>query len=226
MMQTNDRTPFGKRLVEARELAGFSQIEAAKAIGMSQGTLAEAEVSGKRSGYTSQLAALYKVSPVWLATGKGTKEINSLGNELAGFQLVNPDRVHQVPVVGKGMGGFPDRMFTDEGRPTNGHDEYAEVMSADKSAFVARVDGDSMYPRFMNGDYALVEPATEPELEDDVLLKLSSGEVMLKRLLSRKNGILLGSYNEPQTYRYNEEEIVWMYYVAHPVPARKIKSRV
>jgi phage repressor protein C with HTH and peptisase S24 domain len=124
------------------------------------------------------------------------------------------------------MGGFPDRMFTDEGRSTNGHDEYAEVMSADKSAFVARVDGDSMYPRFMNGDYALVEPNTEPELEDDVLLKLSSGEVMLKRLLSRKNGILLGSYNEPQTYRYNEEEIVWMYYVAHPVPARKIKSRV
>lgn len=66
-----ERTPFGRRLVKAREAAGLTQEEAAKAIGMAQSTLGEAETSGKRSGYASQLAELYRVNAVWLTTGKG-----------------------------------------------------------------------------------------------------------------------------------------------------------
>lgn len=74
-MEAIERTPFGRRLFTARVDAGFSQEEAAKAAGMkSQGTLSEAEISGKRSGFTSQLATLYKVNADWLATGKGSKE--------------------------------------------------------------------------------------------------------------------------------------------------------
>lgn len=69
-MDTTERTPFGRRLFESREAAGFTQDQVAEKIGMSQGTLGEAETSGKRSGYTPQLAALYKVDPVWLATGR------------------------------------------------------------------------------------------------------------------------------------------------------------
>lgn len=69
-MDTTERTSFGRRLFESREAVGLTQDQVAVKIGMSQGTLGEAETSGKRSGYTSQLAALYKVDPVWLATGK------------------------------------------------------------------------------------------------------------------------------------------------------------
>lgn len=74
-MEDIERTPFGRRLFIARTEAGLSQEEAAKAVGMkSQSTLSEAEISGKRSGFTSQLATLYKVNPTWLATGRGSKE--------------------------------------------------------------------------------------------------------------------------------------------------------
>jgi len=75
-MIPDERTPFGKRLFEARERAGLTQERAAKLAGMSQGTLAEAEVSGKRSGYTPQLAVIYSVDPVWLSTGKGKRKKN------------------------------------------------------------------------------------------------------------------------------------------------------
>jgi phage repressor protein C with HTH and peptisase S24 domain len=124
------------------------------------------------------------------------------------------------------MGGLPERIFTDEGRLTDGFDEYAEVFSGDPNAFVVRVEGNSMYPKFTQGDYALVEPNTDPELEDDVIVRLVSGEVMLKRLMSRRGGVKLASYNDPQTFDYKPEQIAWMYYVAYPIPARKIKSRV
>lgn len=138
---------------------------------------------------------------------------------------VNPEKKSFPPVFGKGMGGLPDRIFTDEGRVSNGHDEYAEVLSGDDNAFVIRVEGNSMFPKYAHGEYALVEPNTVPEIEDDVLIKLSTGEVMLKRLISRRGGIHLSSYNESGTYDFQDSEIVWMYYVAHPVPSRKIKTR-
>jgi phage repressor protein C with HTH and peptisase S24 domain len=146
-------------------------------------------------------------------------------NTLSGYTAVNKT-ITRVPVVGRAMGGLPDRLFTDEGRPTNGHDEYAEVYSGDKLAFATKVEGNSMYPKYVHGDYALIEPGTDPELEDEVLLKLKSGEVMLKRLMSRRGGVHLASYNEPQTYIFQEEEILWMYYVAYPIPLRKIKNRL
>lgn len=140
--------------------------------------------------------------------------------------LVDQSKIAYPPVYGKAMGGLPDRVFTDEGRLTNGHDEYAEVFSSDKNAFVTRVDGNSMIPKYYNGGFALVEPSTEPEIEDDVLIKLKTGQVMLKKLISRRGGIVLSSYNDPVIHTFELEDIVWMYYVAYPVPARKIKSRI
>ena len=49
---------------------------------------------------------------------------------------------------------------------------------------------------------------------------------MLKRLLARRGGIRLGSYNVQDVQTFQPNEIAWMYYVAHPVPARKIKTLV
>lgn len=70
-MDKKGRTAFGARLLAARKHAKMAQIPAAKAVGMSQGTLAELELDGQGSSYTAQLAAVYGVNPNWLATGKG-----------------------------------------------------------------------------------------------------------------------------------------------------------
>jgi SOS-response transcriptional repressor LexA len=140
--------------------------------------------------------------------------------------FVNPNKISHPPVIGKSMGGLPDNLFTDEGRIINGHDEFGEVFSSDTNAFITRVEGNSMYPKYHNGGYALIEPNTVPEIEDDVLVKIDTGQVMLKRLVSKRGGISLSSYNENETYLFSEEQIIWMYYVAYPVPERKIKNRV
>lgn len=131
-----------------------------------------------------------------------------------------------VWVVGRTQGGFPERVWDDGGHPTGATDEFAEVSTADEHAFACRVVGDSMVPRYMPGEYALVEPGTTPDLEDDVLVRLRTGETMLKRLLGRRSGIRLGSYNSPEVHTFKEDEITWMYYVAHPIPARRIRQRI
>jgi phage repressor protein C with HTH and peptisase S24 domain len=143
-----------------------------------------------------------------------------------GAFFASTSKLNTIPVIGKGMGGLPDRMFTDEGMIGLSGDEYAEIYSSDTNAFVFRVDGNSMFPKYHHGGFALAEPNTPAEIEDDVLLKTTSGKVMLKRLVSRRGGITLSSYNETETYSFSDDEIVWMYYVAYPVPNKKIKNRL
>jgi len=139
---------------------------------------------------------------------------------------VDQEKINETPVVGKSMGGLPDRLFTDEGRPINGHDEYADLYSSDVGAFVVRIDGSSMLNKYEPGGFALVEPNTDIDVGDDVLIKTTISGVMLKKLISRKGGVTLSSYNETTEYIFQPAQIIWMYYVAYPVPAKKIKQRI
>lgn len=137
------------------------------------------------------------------------------------------DKYKFPPVIGKGIGGPTDRDYGDADYPVGASDQYAEVPTADPNAFITPIDEDSMYPKYPKGDYALVEPNAQIDLEDDVLVKTKDDGPMLKRLLSRRGGLIrLGSYNRPEVISLPEEDVQWMYYVAFPVPAKKIKTRI
>jgi hypothetical protein len=132
----------------------------------------------------------------------------------------------RVYVVGRAQGGLPERIWTDGDFPVGATDQFAEVATSDPHAFICPVVGDSMFPRFMPGEYVLVEPSTPIDIENEVLVRLNTGETMLKRLLSRRDEhVRLGSWNDPTIFTYREDELTWMYYVAHAVPTKKIKSR-
>lgn len=65
------RTEFGQRLLEARKAAKLTQVQLAKAAGMSQANYAELEKSGQGSAFTPKIAYLCGVSVEWLAYGTG-----------------------------------------------------------------------------------------------------------------------------------------------------------
>ncbi len=137
---------------------------------------------------------------------------------------VNPLSFRPVWVVGKGAGGLAERIWTDGDHPVGATDQYGLVSSTDPHAFLVEVSEESMVPVYTPGNFALVEPGTEPEIEDDVLVRLVSGQTMIKRLLSRRGAYKFGSYNSTATLHYRFEDVDWVYYIAHPVPRRKIKS--
>lgn len=70
-MRERERSPFGDRLFQARKHAKLTQPQLASAVGMAQGTLAEAERSGLGSSFTAQIARVCGVRAEWLATGLG-----------------------------------------------------------------------------------------------------------------------------------------------------------
>lgn len=139
---------------------------------------------------------------------------------------VGSSPARRVYVVGRANGGLPERIWTDGGYLVGATEEFAMLATDDPSAFLTPVIGTSMAPVYNPGDFAFVEPGTEIDLGDDVLVRLQTGETMLKRLLVRRSeGIQLGSHSEPGTLFFKPEEITWMYYVAHPVRRKKIKTR-
>lgn len=139
---------------------------------------------------------------------------------------VDDRNVRRVFVVNYADTGMPETLWTDGDHPVGVTDHYAELATTDPRAFLSPIVGTLMSPRFNPGEFALVEPGTEPELEDDVLVRMMNGETMLRRLVSRRGGVQLASYGEPGTLLLKESDISWMYYVAHAVPARKIRQRM
>lgn len=224
-VKNEDRSEFGRRLVAAREHAGLTQKEVASRVGMSQGTLGEAERIGQGSSFTSQIAKACGVSAEWLATGKGEMIQRPRGLESA--LVVRPGKQKDVSVVGRGNGGvMPQVIWTDGDYPVGYTGEYGEgIASSDPLAFLVEVQGTSMIPKYTPKNYALVEPSTEIEVEDDVLIRLKTGETMIKRLASKRDGYALSSYNDTVVHYFKEEDVDWIYYVAYPVPRKKIKSR-
>jgi len=166
------------------------------------------------------------ISPAWLAEGTLPKFAPPGAQPGSSLSAIPVGKFRPVWVVGKGSGGsLPERIWTDGDHPVGVTGEYAEIASQDSHAFLGEVVGVSMVPRYNPGEFYLVEPGTDPDIEDDVLVRLADGQTLLKRLLSKRGGYRLGSYNSDDILFYKEDEVSWVYYVAHPVPRRRIKAR-
>jgi phage repressor protein C with HTH and peptisase S24 domain len=140
-------------------------------------------------------------------------------------QEIDPRKLRRIYVIGKALEGLPAILWKDGDTPVGATDQYAELASSDPRAFICPVVGDSMFPRFMPGEYVLVQPSRPPEIEDTVLIRLENGDTMLKRLLSRRDHhVRLGAWNDPTIVTHREDEITWIYSVAHAVPAWMIKQ--
>lgn len=217
-----------KNLTERQARSAFSKL------GMTRSNLTHwftGRATNPRIETVVPVADFLGVSAVWLATGVGQKDQRS-GVELPANNALPADALpapkgRVVWVVGACQGGIPERIWDDGGQPVGATDEYTEVATDDPNAFVCRVVGDSMAPRYQPGEYALVEPNTQVEIEDDVLVRLVTGETMLKRLVSRRGGYRFDSHRpgEP-TLTYRDAEVAWVYHVAHPIQARKIRMHV
>lgn len=196
-------------------------------------------VNGWFSGDTKSLkgdnliaAAKYlRVNAQWLSSGVGTM-LSSVAQNDSSQVAASPSTyiasskfIRPIWVVGKTMGGLPERIWTDSDFPVGELHEYAEEASSDPSAFLCEVEGTSMMERYSPGEFALVEPNTPIQAGDDVLVRLTTGETMLKRLDVIQSGYRLRSLNGGEQFFFHEPQVSWVYYVAHPVPRRRIKLR-
>jgi len=92
-----------------------------------------------------------------------------------------------VPVINRVSAGYP-RDFSDLGYPPRVADEYVSCPDVhDRDAFAARVHGDSMVPKYSEGDIVIFSPAVPPRDGDDCFVRFADGNTTFKRVFFEKD---------------------------------------
>lgn len=125
--------------------------------------------------------------------------------------------VQSVPLLSYAAAGSGGH-FDDNGFPTGkGWDEIALPSANDEHAFALEIAGDALRPAYRDGDVLLISPATAVRRGDRVVVKLRSGEMLVKELKRRTAKALelasLHPAHEEQTWPASEvawiARIVW-----------------
>ena len=98
-------------------------------------------------------------------------------------------KLRAIPIINKVSAGYPQE-FTDLGYPVGIADEYVSVPveMSDPNAFAVRVVGDSMEPKYHEGDIVIFSPAAPVESGDDCFVRFAmaggptDGETTFKRV--------------------------------------------
>src|SRR5205814_10174381 len=104
--------------------------------------------------------------------------------ELVEHSAGNVEQVatNAIPVVNKVSAGYP-KDFTDLSYPKGAADDYIGCPNVhDKDAFAARVHGDSMTPKYREGDIVIFSPAAAPRNGDDCFVRFDDGQTTFKRV--------------------------------------------
>src|SRR4029079_13743306 len=92
-----------------------------------------------------------------------------------------------VPVINRVSAGYP-RDFTDLSYPKGIADDYVGCPDVhDKDAFAARVHGDSMSPKYREGDIVIFSPAAGTKSGDDCFVRFEDGHTTFKRVFFEKD---------------------------------------
>ena len=117
-----------------------------------------------------------------------------------------------VPLLGLDLAGNSGH-FDDNGAPAGkGWGEAALPSPTDEHAYALEVSGDSMKPVYRDGDILVVSPGTAIRRGDRVVVKTTSGELMVKELKRRTARQLeLQSLNPAQADRVlDADDVAWI----------------
>jgi repressor LexA len=92
-----------------------------------------------------------------------------------------------VPVINRVSAGYP-KDFTDLSYPKGAADTYLSCPDvSDPDAFAARVHGDSMTPKYRQGDIVIFSPRAAVKNGDDAFVRFNDGQTTFKRVFFEQN---------------------------------------
>ncbi len=138
---------------------------------------------GLRTELKPEGAALRAQSAVLGPVSLDDAYLSGVLQELVDRSSGNVEQIstNAVPLINRVSAGYP-KDFTDLSYPAKVADEYIgcpDVRDAD--AFATRVSGDSMVPKYRDGDIVIFSPAKSPRNGDDCFVRFEDGQTTFKR---------------------------------------------
>jgi repressor LexA len=150
--------------------------------GVKQGSGVSGQGSAKTNGDGSHVSLSTQHSA--LSTSLDDAYLSGVLHELVERSAGNVEhvRTNAVPVINRVSAGYP-KDFTDLSYPKGVADDYVGCPDvADRDAFAARVHGDSMTPKYREGDIVIFSPAAAPRDGDDCFVRFADGQTTFKRV--------------------------------------------
>jgi len=137
-------------------------------------------------------------------------------NALIGKKFALSER--HLPVYGQAVGGI-DGEF-----PINGSSLYSVLcppqLSEISGAYAVSISGDSMYPRYEDGEIAFVDPTRRVKKGDYVIAQIAAGEEAIPLAYVKKfirhnaGGLVLEQFNPAKELHFPHEKVVSVHYIA------------
>ena len=112
---------------------------------------------------------------------------------------------NRIPVLGKIPAGIPIEMIEDV---IDYEDISEEMLKGDREYFGLKVSGDSMTPKYLDGDVLIVQKAEDCESGQDCIVMVNGNDGTFKRVIKNKTGIILQPLNPNYEIKfYSNDEI-------------------
>ena len=151
-----------------------------------------------------QLAQALNVSPAWLM---GYEHKDSIWNDNVGPTRFNCDFI-EIPVLGAVPAGVPVEAIENI---IDSIKVSTDFINPDAEHFALRVKGDSMYPKYLEGDTIIVEVRHDCESGQDAIVYVNGYDATLKTVIKNDDGTITLKPHNPEwpskTYGPDDEPI-------------------
>lgn len=177
---------FKDELKKLRESKGMTQAELAKRLGLSSSTIGMYESGKRQPNFESaeMIADYFNINLSTLLQGKAEPT--------------------QIPVLGTIKAGIPIEAMED----IIDYEEISDAMLRKGEYFALQIKGDSMEPRFKEGDVVIVRKQAEVNTGDIAIIMVNGYDATIKKVQLYPGGINLIPLNP--TYNvstYNAEQV-------------------
>ncbi|WP_407382836.1 LexA family protein [Ruminococcus sp.] len=174
---------FAERFCEALSIRKISPVELSRAL-----DIPESAISHYKKGLyepkqrrTQAIAKYLNVSIAWLMGADTPFKPYE-------FDTFSPNKViHRVPVLGRVAAGYPIEAVEN----IIDYEEISEAMARSGEYFALQVKGDSMLPRFTDGDIVIVRKQEDVDSGDIAIMLVNGDEATIKKVQKFEDGINL-----------------------------------
>jgi phage repressor protein C with HTH and peptisase S24 domain len=203
------------RLRQARSKRYETPVDASRAMGVNSQTYYGHENGHRGFGAKTgqRYADFFRCRFEWLMTGKGFSDLGNTSEPIDAPAISAITLEHaSVPVLGAVYAGLTGDRFS-MGQAVDTARRLPGIANS-KTVFALYVRGDSMFPRFADGDLIYVDPGRVARIGDDVLIELAGepGEpatALVKRLVSRSGSkIVVRQFSPDSELTFPAKQIV------------------
>lgn len=184
---------IAENIIKIRERYGLTQAE----LGSIAGVTDRAVSSWEKGIAEPRMGAIQRIADHF-----GITKSSIIEDE----ELTNTTVAVSIPVLGSVPAGIPIEAIEDV---VDWEEISTKWTTGGREYFGLQVQGNSMYPKYIEGDTIIVRKDSDCESGQDCVVYVNGYDATLKKVIKKADHIILQPLNpeyEPIMYEYNDEE--------------------